>query len=95
MFLDALIREYLSRHYPGRQFSSVHSVPHCGDYLIHEVNGLGRDLQILRTARIDPRSVRLKPGAECARYIIRQLDKAFDTRSEFEKLPWQLFALPP
>lgn len=91
MFLDSFVREHLSRHYPGREFSVV-MTDEPGWYTVHEIRGIGRDLKILRTARIDPRSVRLRPDAESCRYIARQLDKAFDIRNAFEKLPWQLFS---
>lgn len=89
MFLDAFV--YLNRHYRGREFS-VMMTDELGSYTVHEIRGTGRDLAILRTARIDPRSVRPRLDAECARYVARQLDKVFDTRTDAEKLPWQMFA---
>lgn len=94
MFLDSLVKHYLQRNYPGRAFSEVRRVEGDADYLVYEISGIGRDLRILRTARIDPRCASIRPNSDSVRYITSQLDKAFDTRTEFEKLPWQLFSLP-
>ena len=94
--MEQFAKRYLPSRYPGRHFSNVQSYDGCGDYLIHEHNGKrGSELEILRTARIDPRVLGMRPGEAEYREVSRLLDAVVDTRNATERLPWQLFWLPP
>lgn len=91
-FIDGLVRDYLRRTYPGREFSGVRADADTGDYIVYELTGRGQNLELLRAARIDPRILSRHPTPQAAWEVCRLLDAAFDLRSDAERLPWQLFA---
>ena len=87
-FLDAFVREHCKHTYPGREFAVLRGISDLEGWTIQE-------LGTQRFALI-PRSLwRLRPCAEDVREMARIIDKAFYTRSEIERLPWQMFAVAP
>lgn len=94
-FLGAFVERYCAQHFPGRSFA-CEPFPMGDGFVVLEWEGIGETIHVVRTARIDARLLRgSMQTPEGVRAIADVLDKAFDSRSEFEKLPWQLFALPP
>ena len=92
-FIVTFIEKYAERFFPGRRFSVIRDT-FSPDYIVSEYTAdsggwTTRHARIPGSLTARFRSNRLGVAREIA--II--LDDAFDTRSEAEKLPWQLFSL--
>jgi hypothetical protein len=86
-FLESFVDKYAAHHFKGRAFA-VYSDLVTDGYIVKD-HATGQRAVIPRRLIMN---IRANPNG-VARELAAILDAAFDTRTEEERLPWQLFAL--
>lgn len=87
-FFEGSALKWLARSMPGHRFHFRRSVD--GSFWLVSDIDTGRMCNI--PERMVGSAIRTAEGVA---EVARLLDDAFDDRNPTEKLPWQLFALPP